>query len=170
MRDRRGLEEARNLDIVIFDKTGPLTLGEFRVVGLTVAEGVQEEEALRIAAGVESESEHPIARGTVKTAEDRGIKVPSPQGFRAIPGMGVAASIDGVEYLLGGPALLAAMEANVSPVLKEAAETAAQRSQAAIYLLRDGRALAVFAVADMIREESWKPPALFTNTGWKWQC
>jgi P-type Cu2+ transporter len=68
VRDRRGLEEARNLDTVIFDKTGTLTLGEFRVVEMSVAEGEREENMLRIAAGVESESEHPIARGIVKTA------------------------------------------------------------------------------------------------------
>lgn len=154
VRDRRGLEEARNLDTVIFDKTGTLTLGEFRVVEFTVAEGTQEDEALRIAAGVESESEHPIAQGIVKTAKDRGIQIPAPQGFRAITGKGVAASIEDVEYHMGGPALLKAEEADVPTALQKAAETAAGRGQAAIFLLRDGQALAVFAVADAIREES----------------
>jgi Cu2+-exporting ATPase len=154
VRDRRGLEEARNLDTVIFDKTGTLTLGEHRVVGMAVAEGIGEEEALRIAAGVESESEHPFARGIVKSARDRGMEVPTPERFRSITGKGVAASVDAVEYHLGGPALLVAEDAEVLAVLKEAAETAASRGQAAIYLLREGRALAVFAVADAIREES----------------
>lgn len=156
VRDRRGLEEARNLDTVVFDKTGTLTLGEHRVVEITVADGVDEDEALRIAAGVESESEHPIARGIVKTAEDRGMEVPNPERFRAITGKGVAASVDGVEYHMGGPALLKAEDAEVPSALKEAAETSASRGQAAIYLLRDGRALAVFAVADAIREESYE--------------
>ena len=156
VRDRRGLEEARNLTAVIFDKTGTLTLGEHRVVEMTVAESMGEEEALRIASGVESESEHPIARGVVKTAEDREIEVPTPDGFRAITGKGVAASVDGVEYHMGGPALLKAEEADVSSTLRDAAEEAAGRGQAAIYLLRDGKALAVFAVADAIREESYE--------------
>ena len=156
VRDRRGLEEARDLNVVIFDKTGTLTLGEHRVVEMTVAEGMGEEEALRIAAGVESESEHPIARGVVKTAEDRGMEVPTPDGFRAITGKGVAASVDGVEYHMGGPALLKAEEADVSSTLRDAAEKAAGRGQAAIYLLRDGEALAVFAVADAIRDESYE--------------
>lgn len=97
VRDRRGLEEARNLNTVIFDKTGTLTLGEFRVVEMVVTEGIPEEEALRIAAGVESESQHPIARGIVKTAEDRELTVPSVEGFRAITGKGVAASVDGTD-------------------------------------------------------------------------
>ncbi|MDW7759979.1 MAG: copper-translocating P-type ATPase [Acidobacteriota bacterium] len=154
VRDRRGLDEARNLDTVIFDKTGTLTLGEFRVVETAVAEGESEEETLRIAAGVESESEHPIARGIVKTAEDRKLDVPRADGFRAITGKGVAASVEGIDYHMGGPALLEAENAQVPESLRAAAEAAANRGQAAIYLLRGGKALAVFAVADAIREES----------------
>jgi Cu2+-exporting ATPase len=154
VRDRRGLEEARNMDTVVFDKTGTLTLGEFRVVEMTVAEDFSEEDALRIAAGVESESEHPIARGIVRTAEERELDVPSADGFRAITGKGVAARVDGAEYHMGGPALLQEGDADVPPGLRESADAAAGRGQAAIYLLRDGRALAVFAVADAIREES----------------
>jgi len=154
VRDRRGLEEARRLDTVVFDKTGTLTLGEFRVVETTVAEGMSEEEALRIAAGVESESEHPIARGVVKTAEDRSIEVPQADGFRAITGKGVAASVDGTDYLMGGPALVSGEDARVPEALRSAAESASDRGQASIYLLRGGEAVAVFAVADAIREES----------------
>jgi Cu2+-exporting ATPase len=121
---------------------------------MVVAEAMSEEDALRIAAGVESESEHPIARGIVKTAEDWKLKVPSADGFRAVTGKGVAASVDGTDYHLGGPALLQAQEAQVPGPLRAAAEAAANRGQAAIYLLRDGNAVAVFAVADAIREES----------------
>jgi Cu2+-exporting ATPase len=154
VRDRRGLEEARNLDTVIFDKTGTLTLGEFRVVHLSVAEGSSENELLGIAAGVESESEHPIARGIVKSAEEKGVAIPAADGFQALTGKGVAATVDGTEYQMGGPALLDAEDVEVPPTLREAAEAAADRGQAAIYLVRNGQALAVFAVADAIREES----------------
>ena len=165
VRDRRGLEDARNLDTVIFDKTGTLTLGEFRVIDTTVAEGESEEELLRIAAGVESESEHPIARGIAKTAEDRDIDVPSADDFRAITGKGVAASVDGVEYHMGGPALLEAEAGTVPDSLRDAADAAADRGQAAIYLLRDGKALAVFSVADAIREESREAVAALHERG-----
>jgi P-type Cu2+ transporter len=154
VRDRRGLEEARNLDTVIFDKTGTLTLGEFRVVDMSTKDGVSEDEALRIAAGVESESEHPIARGIVKTAEDREIEIPAADDFRALTGKGVAATVEGIEYHMGGPALLKAEDAEVLPALEEASKAAAARGQAAIYLLRDGTVIALFAVADAIREES----------------
>jgi P-type Cu2+ transporter len=156
VRDRRGLEEARNMNVVIFDKTGTLTLGEHRVVEMTVSDGIEEDEALRIAAGVESESEHPIARGVVKTAEERELDIPSPDGFRAITGKGVSAEVNGTEYHMGGPALLEEENAEVPPNLRDAAETAAGQGQAAIYLLKDGKALAVFAVADAIREESYE--------------
>jgi P-type Cu2+ transporter len=165
VRDRRGLEEARNLDTVIFDKTGTLTLGEFRVVAMSVAEGLSEDEALRIASGIESESEHPIARGIVKTAEDKGIEVPAADGFRAITGKGVAATVEGTEYHMGGPALLKAEEVEVPPRSKEAAEAAASRGQAAIYLVRAGKALAVYAVADAIREESREAIAALHERG-----
>ena len=154
VRDRRGLEEARNLNTVIFDKTGTLTLGEFRVVAMSAAEDVSEEEALRVAAGVESESEHPIARGIVKTAQDRGIEIPAVEHFRNLTGRGVAATVNGIEYHMGGPVLLKSEGAEVSPVLSETASATAEQGQTAIYLLRNGTAVAVFAVADAIRQES----------------
>lgn len=154
VRDRRGLERARLMDTVIFDKTGTLTLGEFRVVEIAVVEGESEDEMLRVAAGVESDSEHPIARGILKSAEERQIEIPSADRFRAIAGKGIAASVDGTAYLMGGSALLKAEDATVSEPLEKTAETAAGRGQAAVYLLREGRALAVFAVADQIRDES----------------
>ena len=154
VRDRRGLEEARNLDMVIFDKTGTLTLGEFRVVAITVTEEVSEEEALRLASGVESESEHPIALGIVNTAKDRDIKIPPAKEFRALTGKGVAAIVDGVEYHVGGPALLKEEDVEVPSSLRQAAEAVSERGQAAIYLLGKGKVIALFAVADAIRQES----------------
>jgi P-type Cu2+ transporter len=154
VRDRRGLEEARRLDTVVFDKTGTLTLGEFRVVEMTVAGNMSEDEALRVAASVESGSEHPIARGIVSSAQDREIDVPDAEGFRAITGKGVVATVDGTEYHMGGPALLEGEDARVPEELRSAADAAADRGQAAIYLLEGGEARAVFAVADAVREES----------------
>jgi P-type Cu2+ transporter len=106
VRDRRGLEEARGLDTIVFDKTGTLTLGEHRVVETVAAADIKDEEALRLAAAVERDSEHPIAQALIKSAEDRGIIVPTAEGFEAIPGHGVQASVEGRELKVGGPALL----------------------------------------------------------------
>jgi P-type Cu2+ transporter len=163
VRDRRGLEEARNLDTVVFDKTGTLTLGEFRVVAVRTTGGTSEEDALRIAAAVENESEHPIARGIVKTAEERGLAFPGAADFRNVTGKGVIAIVDGREYQMGGPAMLE--DAKVPEALRQAAEEAGRNAQTAIYLVSSGEALAVFAVADAIREESFDAIRALKNRG-----
>ncbi|HET7427598.1 MAG TPA: heavy metal translocating P-type ATPase, partial [Gemmatimonadales bacterium] len=103
VRDRRGLEEARNLTTVVFDKTGTLTRGEFGVVAITTAAPLGEQEALRIAAGVEHDSEHTIAQGVVRSAKERGVVAAPASGFQAIPGVGVSARVEGHSYLMGGP-------------------------------------------------------------------
>ncbi len=108
VRDRRGLEEARQLDAVFFDKTGTLTRGEFRVVAQAVADGRSEDDALAIAAAVERNSEHSIAIGIVRSAEDRKLALPAVTEFEAIPGHGVRARVNGRAYEVGGPALLRA--------------------------------------------------------------
>jgi Cu2+-exporting ATPase len=154
VRDRRGLEEARRVDTVVFDKTGTLTLGSHRVVAVATADGLSEDEALRLAAAVEADSEHPIARGIGRTAEERGLDVPAAEGFRSLAGQGVVATVEGEEVFVGGPALLEARSAVVPEALGRAAEQAAGRGQAAIYLVRGDRAVAVLAVADAIRDES----------------
>src|SRR5690349_13382736 len=95
VRDRRRLEEARRLDTVVFDKTGTLTRGEHRVVGIRTVEGLGDTEALRLAAAVEQESEHPIGRAIVASAHERGVSVPRATGFEASPGQGVQVTLDG---------------------------------------------------------------------------
>lgn len=152
IRDRRGLEAARELNTVIFDKTGTLTLGEFRVTATSTAEGISEEDALRIAASIEAESEHPIARGIVKSADERELDYPAAQNFQNITGKGVAATVDGRDYRMGGPAMVEGLE--VTDALRQAADEAGTRAQTAIYLIKDDAAIAVFAVADAVRQES----------------
>ena len=154
VRDRRGLEEARRLTTVVFDKTGTLTLGEYRVVGVRVGDGVTEEEALRFAAAVERDSEHPVAQAVVRTARERGLSIPQAQGFEAIPGRGVRAQVDGRERLVGGPNLLRRLRIALPAELDEFSRAAAERGQSVVFLVEDGRAVAAFAVADAVRPES----------------
>jgi Cu2+-exporting ATPase len=161
VRDRRGLEEARNLTAMVFDKTGTLTRGEFGVVGIATAEGLSEEEALRLAAAVEQDSEHTIAQGIVRSAKERGIVPPRAEAFQAIAGVGVTARVGGRSLLMGGPALLNARSVEIPAALQVAADQAAARGQAAIFLVEENtsgssgaHALAVFIVADVIRPES----------------
>ncbi|HET9636371.1 MAG TPA: copper-translocating P-type ATPase [Gemmatimonadaceae bacterium] len=154
VRDRRGLEEARNLNAVVFDKTGTLTRGEFRVVDITTASGVSADDALKLAASLERDSEHTIAQGVVKSAEDRQLALMPVKDFKAIPGQGVQGTVDGRQLMLGGPALLRAARVSPGPAFQKAIETAAQNAQTAIALLEGKTVLAVLAVADAIRDES----------------
>jgi Cu2+-exporting ATPase len=154
IRDRRGLEEARRLDTVVFDKPGTLTLAEHRVVAMRAADGLTEDDALRLAAAVERDSEHPVARAIVASAAERGLDVPRAEGFRALPGHGVEARALGRALQVGGPNLVRRLGVEPDPPLAEATAEAASRGQSAVFLLEEGRALAVFAVADAVRPES----------------
>jgi Cu2+-exporting ATPase len=154
VRDRRGLEEARNVNAVFFDKTGTLTRGEFRVVEITTREGLSGDQALALAAAVERDSEHTIAQGIVKSAEERRLSVSKAERFQAIPGHGVQANVGGRDFQVGGPALLRKLNATADPVLTAAIDRAASRGQTAVTMMENSTPLAVFAMADAIREES----------------
>ena len=154
VRDRRGLEEARNVDSVFFDKTGTLTRGEFRVVQIATTSGLSPDDALRLAAAVERDSEHTIAQGIVKTAQERSLTLPAAQDFQALPGEGVQASVEGRHLMIGGPALLKRLNVAVDPQLQKALDDAIRNAQTVVTLIENGAAVAVFAVADAIRDES----------------
>jgi Cu2+-exporting ATPase len=161
VRDRRGLEEARNLTSVVFDKTGTLTRGEFGVVGIATVDGLRDMDALQLAAAVELDSEHSIAQGIVRSARERGVDPLRSDSFQALPGVGVQAIVKGRPLLMGGPALLRNRSVRVPASLSAAVEQAARRGQTAVYLVEQAadakaqaHALAVFIVADVVRPES----------------
>jgi Cu2+-exporting ATPase len=154
VRDRRGLEEARNLNSVVFDKTGTLTLGEHRVVDVATAEGITSDEALRLAAAMERDSEHPIAKAIVKSAEERGLRVPPSSDFEYIQGRGVRATVEGRKLATGGPNMLSAMNLELESRLREFVGRASARGQTTVFLIEGERAIASFAVADAVRPES----------------
>jgi len=154
VRDRRGLEEARNLTTVVFDKTGTLTLGEHRVVAVRTVGELSEDEALRLSAAVERDAEHPIARAIVASATERGLTVPESSAFESIAGRGVRSTVDGHALAVGGPNLLSSLGVAPTPELQRFAEEAAVRGQGVVYLIEGSRALAAFAVADAVRPES----------------
>jgi Cu2+-exporting ATPase len=154
VRDRRGLEEARNLTTVVFDKTGTLTRGEFRVVDIATDGSLNADDALRIAAAVERDSEHTIAQGIVKSADEKNVSVPKADLFEAIPGHGVKATVEGKGFYMGGPAMLKRLALTPPAAVREAADRAAHRGQASIYLLTPKAAVAAFTIADAVRPES----------------
>lgn len=154
VRDRRGLEEARKLDIVVFDKTGTLTRGEHRVLKVVSAEQLDQQQALRLAAAVEHDSEHPIARALLESAREKELDLPGAEHFEAIPGHGVQATVEGRHLQVGGPNLLRKFNLDPSGELDKAANEFAQQGHAVVYLVEDKNILAVFAVADAVRDES----------------
>lgn len=154
VRDRLALEDARKIDTVIFDKTGTLTVGEFGVAGIVAREGWTEEEVLALAAAIEGDSEHTIARGIRNAAEERELQLPEISNFEAIKGRGVKAQFDGAPVYLGGPRLLDHLEMAMPETLTGFRRDANEQGQTAVYLIRNKAVLGGIALADMIRPES----------------
>lgn len=165
IRDRRGLEEARNLDTVVFDKTGTLTLGAHRVVEIVAAQGQDPDVALSLAAAVERDSEHPIAQALLKSAEDKGIGLPPSSDFQSAAGRGVEALVEGRRFAVGGPALLRERDITLDQNMENASRRIGDNGQAAIYLLEGDLVLAVFAIADQVRPESRAAVAKLQSMG-----
>ncbi|MEV4495809.1 heavy metal translocating P-type ATPase [Micromonospora arborensis] len=153
VKDRLALERMRTVDAVLFDKTGTLTRGEHAVTDLVPASGAERDEVLRIAAGVEADSEHPLARAIVVAA---GAAGPAPAaGFRSLPGRGVQATIDGTEYAVGGPALLRELGLSLPAELEAATARWSARGAAVLHLVRlPETVLGAFALTDEVRPEA----------------
>ena len=153
VKDRLALERMRTIDVVLFDKTGTLTKGEHVVTGLAAANGLDEDEVLRLGGGVESDSEHPLAKAIVAAAKERG-EVAIATGFRALTGRGVEATIDEVRYAVGGPALLGERNLTVPDELQQPVEEWRQRGASVLYLVRDDENVGALALEDEMRPEA----------------
>ncbi|WP_396613959.1 copper-translocating P-type ATPase (plasmid) [Haloferax sp. S1W] len=155
IRDRIAMEEARNLDTVMFDKTGTLTKGEQGVVGVEVVGDWDEEYVFEVAAGVEGDSEHMIARAIRNAAEERGVSGASVSNFENLRGLGVKATVAGETTYLGGPNLVEQLGIERPEDIVAFADEAGSNAQTVIYLIQDeSEVIAAFALADVIREES----------------
>ena len=152
IRDRVALESMRAIDVVLFDKTGTLTKGEHAVTGVLGA-GLDDAEVLRLAGGVEADSEHPLARAIVAAAKERGA-VASATAFRSITGRGVEATVDGERYAVGGPALLRERHLIEPDELQRRVEEWKARGAAVLYLVRDEEIAGALALEDQVRPEA----------------
>jgi Cu2+-exporting ATPase len=149
VKDRIALERARTLDTVIFDKTGTLTRGEPVLVDVAATAG-DADTMLALAAAVEAESEHPLARAIVAGARQRGVRIPVATGFEALAGRGARATVDGREVAVGGPALL--HDLGLEPA-REAVEWD-REGRTVLHVVVDGAVAGVVAAEDEIRPES----------------
>ena len=152
VKDRLALEQSRNVDAFLFDKTGTLTKGAHTVVGAAGA-GISEDEVLRLAAAVESDSEHPLARAIVAAATERG-DFPKATGFRSVTGRGVEASIDGETHSVGGPNMVRERSLTEPAELTEWSQGWKDRGSSVLYLARGDVILGGIAVEDEIRPEA----------------
>jgi Cu2+-exporting ATPase len=161
VKDRLALERAREVRVVIFDKTGTLTNGRPVLARVAVAAPAEEADVLRLAAGVEGDSEHPIARAIVDAARERGITPDSAAAFEALPGRGAKAAVEGREVVVGGPRLLD--ELGLKP-LREA-EAWAGEGQTVLHVVADGVVVGAMALEDEIRPESAEAVAALHDLG-----
>ncbi|MCA1736971.1 MAG: copper-translocating P-type ATPase [Actinobacteria bacterium] len=152
VKDRLALERMRTIDVVLFDKTGTLTKGSHRVSAVRAFDG-DDEGLLRLAAAVEADSEHPLARAIVTAAKDLGEKTVA-TGFQAMSGRGVEAEVEGTKVAIGGPALLNERKTDVPRELDEAVDEWKRRGAAVLYVLKDGKVIGAISLEDETRPES----------------
>jgi len=151
IRDRAAFERARALDAIVFDKTGTLTEGRFGVTDVISLDGRSEGDILRLAAAIESRSEHPIATGVVRAATERAIKYPAPQDVAAIPGRGARGIVDGTQVAVVSPGYLKEQRLTADHAL---VRQAAQQGKTVVYVLADTKVVGAIALADIIRPEA----------------
>jgi P-type Cu2+ transporter len=154
VKDRLALERMRTVDAVLFDKTGTLTKGEPQVSGVAAVDG-DEDGLLGLAASVEADSEHPLARAIVAAARTRAAgNLPAASNFRSMTGRGVQARVDGATVTVGGPALLRALKVTDPEVLAEQVGAWKRRGATVLYVVRDDKVMGALALEDAVRPES----------------
>ncbi len=158
------LEETGKMDIVALDKTGTITSGEPKVTDIFAAEGMREEELLQLACSLEAKSEHPLARAVMEKAGEESIAAREVTEFRALPGNGLSAVLDG-DVLQGGSMKFIAGVAKVPEAMLSRAEKLAEEGKTPLLFARGDKALGIIAVADVIKEDSPQAVRELQNMG-----
>jgi P-type Cu2+ transporter len=150
IRDRASFEGARILDAIVFDKTGTLTEGKFGITDIQLVES-SEEEVIRLAASLEAQSEHPIARGIFEEAEKRSIKLSEPENFQSITGKGLKGTINGKSVMVVSPGYMAEEKISYD---KDIYEKLSGEGKTVVFVLVEGELTAMIALADKVRDSS----------------
>lgn len=151
IRNRTQFEEARHLDAVIFDKTGTLTQGDFGVTDIEATSTYTEDEVLRLTAAVETASQHPLARGILREAEARELKLPDVVDFASITGVGLEGRVDGGRVQVVSPRYIRERELSID---EAAFDRLSAAGKTVVFTLRDGDLVGMIALADMVRDEA----------------
>jgi Cu+-exporting ATPase len=144
------LERAQRIQAIVFDKTGTLTQGRPQLTDVIAADGAGEAEILRLAAAAERGSEHPIARAIVDAAHERRLDLPQAEAFEAVSGHGLRAVVAGAPLLLGNAKLMGDSAVELGP-LSARAEALRSQGKTAMFLARDGHAVGLLAVSDVVK-------------------
>ncbi|AWV87942.1 heavy metal translocating P-type ATPase [Bradymonas sediminis] len=154
IRDAQSLEHAGKVNAIIFDKTGTLTTGEMALSDLRPK--IDEAEALRLGAALESGSEHPIAQAIIRAAEERGLKLDAVAEFRAVAGEGVRGRIDGRALRIGKPTWILEDEGGVANAAdyRDEIATLQREGKTVVALAEDDQLLSLFAIQDQIKQAS----------------
>lgn len=148
IRNRTAFEQTRKVDTLIFDKTGTLTTGEFGLSRIVSTSDHAEKDILKRAAALEARSEHPIASGILKKAEEEGIDIPKANSIENITGKGISGQLHGKTLHIVSPGYL---EENKLEIPEDAFQ---DKSETVVFLLEEGQLAGYFALSDQIREES----------------
>ena len=158
-RNAEAVEKLRDIDTLVVDKTGTLTLGSPRLVDLVVEPGIAENEALALIASLERASEHPLAQAVVQGAEGRGLRLSPVETFESVTGQGVRGEIGGRKVAVGNRRFMES-QGTLPASLADKADALRTQGKTALYAAVDGRTVAVVAVADPIKETT--PEAIRT--------
>ncbi|MFD1171086.1 heavy metal translocating P-type ATPase [Oceanobacillus picturae] len=162
IRNRANFEEARNLNAVVFDKTGTLTKGEFGVTDIIASDRYSEEEILKFAAGIEQNSEHPIATGIVKEAEEKGIHIGKITDFESITGKGIQGIVDGKKVNVVSPAFV---NNNNLTYNEKLFNEMSEEGKTVVFVLLADELIGMIALADMVRDTAKEAIAILKENG-----
>jgi Cu+-exporting ATPase len=153
VRGGEALEMTRRIDTIVLDKTGTLTRGKPAVTRVIPANGLSDDELLRLAAAAEVGSEHPLGEAIVVRAQELGLALPAAEGFASITGKGIEARVEGRELVIGNRALLEQKQVPLDGLVERAGELA-REGATPMYVAVDGRSAGIIAVADTLKPES----------------
>ncbi|SET74798.1 Cu2+-exporting ATPase [Salinibacillus kushneri] len=162
IRNRANFEGARNLNAVVFDKTGTLTKGEFGVTDIIPNEGYSEKEILKLAASLEQNSEHPIAKGIVKATKDKGVQLGKVTDFESITGKGIQGTVNGKTVNVVSPGYVNSHNLTYDQRLFN---KMSEEGKTVVFVLLEDRLIGMIALADMVRETAKEAIATLKEKG-----
>ncbi len=151
VRNAEAIERAEKVDCLVTDKTGTLTAGTPKVTAIVTAEGTTEEHLLRLAAALEAQSEHPLAKAVITEARERGLTVPKASGFESTTGGGVSGEVEGLRVLAGKRGFIADGGVVLPEGLIKAAESLQDEARSVVWIAADGKAMGVLGLSDPVK-------------------